>query len=748
MPTWWAAAHALVVLSHAAPPPSGGKVGVQRPCNGTFSGGQTRSRGSIANKKITNQPAAAALAAADADDDDDMMVLRYNNDLTNILEWKPGSESGSSANLTLEIMLDGTVSETAILHADSLSLAPGFCMIPWWSSKLWPLEEHVRWWESTFGLAASHSGWAVFVDHVLSGGSFLGEFIHATKATTVGSRPMLSWRMQDRQFTDHPMNSQHEIVYTTRSLGFATLSQFWYEHRNDSAFMVTPFNVSAPAPQHTATMSWVNPQVVQYRRSLLLELVALHNETIGGVELDYERDPAFFPSCTAQDRRTATMRSFVTTVRAAVGPGRTLGLRVPPSEEMLADIGLPIALLAEWLHVGIVQYVTFGIGFFGFQPSASEFAFLVSKIRQTTARGQILFEVTSMLRYGCATPPQTAVRDRIPPLALVTAAHLAYASGADGIAAFNFAYYRPFQGPADQTGGVPPFQVLASLRNRSWAAAQPQLYFLSHDGIFTSNHTPASGVTGVDSKMSRCVESPCTIQLDMMPPTGGWQQHGLMRLNLVESPWTYSKPRACPISLNVSALAKSSMDVTMNGVTLRLATAAEVEQEQLASQHNWSSWPAASFVSWVVPAHAVRAGRNVISLRVMPTPSEIQYTVAHTGAVAGGDKKRWRFSFPHTSPAWKGARITGNRYTRLSLSGCQGQCDADSACRGVYFQRSAGGECYTLHTLAVGATGLDGTSYLRHVPAAAARAGDERVYAADLSLVYLDVTMPRNRSAV
>lgn len=179
---------------------------------------------------------------------------------------------------------------------------------------------------------------------------------------------------------------------------------------------------------------------------MLLELLAQHNGSskMGGIELDYERDPAFFKATTPQQDRNSVMLAFVAAARAAVGSERTVGLRVPPDVTTLAEIGLPMEVLASLLRTGAVDYLTMGIGFFQFQPGASDFADLVAGIRNRTALGQILFEVTSMLRYGCAPPMQKqSFRDRLPPLALVTAAHLAYAAGADGIAAFNVTHKRP-----------------------------------------------------------------------------------------------------------------------------------------------------------------------------------------------------------------------------------------------------------------------------------------------------------------
>ena len=76
-------------------------------------------------------------------------------------------------------------------------------------------------------------------------------------------------------------------------------------------------------------MDWANPSVVSYHQSMLLELLAQHNgSALGGVELDYYRDPAFFKADMPQKQRNAVMLAFIAAVRAAVGPGRTIGLRV------------------------------------------------------------------------------------------------------------------------------------------------------------------------------------------------------------------------------------------------------------------------------------------------------------------------------------------------------------------------------------------------------------------------------------
>ena len=361
---------------------------------------------------------------------------------------------------------------------------------------------------------------------------------------------------------------------------------------------------------------------------------------------------------------------------------------------------------------------------------------LVSSIRSSTTHGQILFELTSMLRYGCAPPHQKrSFRDRVPPLALVTAAHLAFQAGADGLAAFNLAYYRSFSGPEDK-GHEPPFSVLASARNRSWTAAQPQLYFLSANGDQDS-HTSN---TRLPMDLGACMRNECQLKLVLAPPTQGWTQPGILRLNLVASPWRHSAAfRACPTEtdLNLTA-ATSTLNVTMNGVQLRAVLNPPPDSA------GWSSWPDESFASFRVPLAALNAGGNSITLAVPPQASESSYVLVHSGA-PGGDGRRWHFPFPYTASSWVGPRINGSTYPGLSLIDCERQCDLNSRCKGLYYGPGPGDRtCYTLNTLVLGNTGLSGASYRKKRGGRTAMREDYAIgqSVADLTLIYVDLSLP------
>jgi hypothetical protein len=367
---------------------------------------------------------------------------------------------------------------------------------------------------------------------------------------------------------------------------------------------------------------------------------------------------------------------------------------------------------------------------------------LVTSLRSRTGRGQILFELTAMLRYGCAPPHQTrSFRDRVPPLALVTAAHLAFEAGADGIALFNLAYYRSFEG-ADDRGHEPPFDVLALARNRTWTAAQPQLYFLSASGDQDSHVSD----TRMPVDLGAYTGNACRLRLALAPPMQGWTEPGILRLNLVASPWRHSAGfRACPTQAgpNLTA-ATSTLNVTMNGVQLLAVP------NPLPDPAGWSSWPDESFVSFRVPIAALKTGGgNDVTLVVPATASESSYQLVHCGA-PGGDGKRWHFPFPYTASSWTGPPINGSAHPGLSLIDCERQCDMGSACKGLYHGAGRlGALCYTLDTLVPGETSLSGSSYKKANDtsgSAAAAAGGGRaastLSAADLTLIYMDLSLP------
>jgi len=131
-----------------------------------------------------------------------------------------------------------------------------------------------------------------------------------------------------------------------------------------------------------------------------------------------------------------------------------------------------------------------------------------------------------------------------------TAAHLAYARGADGVSTFNFVYYREHGSPGRGPFNEPPFHVLRHLGDPGWLANQPQDYILGN--VNDVPHIPDRQIP----KIFKAGETE-TFKLNMAPPNGGWKREGKLLIQgaepLEESSWT--------VVLNGKAL-KSTKDVS------------------------------------------------------------------------------------------------------------------------------------------------------------------------------------------
>jgi hypothetical protein len=159
-------------------------------------------------------------------------------------------------------------------------------------------------------------------------------------------------------------------------------------------------------------------------------------------------------------------------------------------------------------------------------------------IRRIVPQAAVYLELCHSIWNG-SRPPGAKGGDAFPfrratPEQFYTAAHLAYARGADGVSAFNFAYYREHGGPGRGPFAEPPFQIFKHLGDRAWLARQPQHYFLSTGwgNPFLKRAT-----------LPRIVGKGQTAEftLDLAPPAGGWREGGRLRIqceaSLGESRW-------------------------------------------------------------------------------------------------------------------------------------------------------------------------------------------------------------------
>ena len=373
-------------------------------------------------------------------------TLHFNNDLTNTLTCISPFHTNRSSGFTREV-LAGSVRETAKIGVQTHLLAPGFSWVPWWNSTLAPPAAHDAWYKSAFNFTGAAGG--DFFAYVLRGsrgvdapdsGDILGEFVSLTKS--IGQRGALSFRIADYQFCNRNPDGNYE-----------DLSEFWFSHRLDPSFMISgkPFDDAACRQNKTtgkesghcncdamASMSWSHPEVAQRRQALLVEAIRMYPTL--DVEVDFLRSPILFnTSTTPLLQRAAVLRTFFVALRAAMAPGTRLGVRIPVSVSLQADLGVDLAALAADSAVKL-DYALAGIDYFSFLASFSDFAATRSAVpRPFPLYYEVSgFESPGKQLPGCAVAGHARLTDE----QLATVARDAYAQGADGISAFNFQYYR------------------------------------------------------------------------------------------------------------------------------------------------------------------------------------------------------------------------------------------------------------------------------------------------------------------
>jgi len=173
-----------------------------------------------------------------------------------------------------------------------------------------------------------------------------------------------------------------------------------------------------------------------------------------------------------------------------------------------------------------------------------------------------------------------------------TAAHLAYARGADGVSAFNFVYYREHGTPGRGPFNEPPFHIFERIRAPGWLARQPQHYFLSDRGY-------------ANRQLPKKLESDSihTFTMDMAPPEGGWKTDGKLRVQGRES------------------LDKSQLAARFNGVDLE--TTSDVS-EPYPNPYSPMLGKPEELRAWVVPSGLLKNGLNSIEISLIEgEPAEI-----------------------------------------------------------------------------------------------------------------------------
>ena len=392
--------------------------------------------------------------------------LLYNNDTTNTAGCvSPWHEKGEAFR---EEHLIASIDETAGCGVDAHFLSPGLGWVPWWQSTVAPFAEHFAWWKSRTGLERD----TLFGYHqyVADGGDMVRVLIERCRQH--GMAPFVTFRMNDVHLQEHYGEPTPESIFVSR---------FYAEH---TEFLLDPNHKKVKGYYPLRGLNWAHAPVREFKLSLIRELCTDYD--LAGIELDFLRDNNLFRQDeTTAEQRVALITEFVRQVRIALDARRVGGVehrwlcvRIPADVRAHAAIGLDLKSLAD---AGVDM---FNLSTWYHTPFRTD----VAEARRVLPNSALYVELTHCIGnhgyfldsggYGTLGNPRCSDAE------LMTAAHLALASGADGISLFNFVYYRNHGPDVDIPISEPPFHVLPKLRDAEFLSRQAQHYTLGNACYF------------------------------------------------------------------------------------------------------------------------------------------------------------------------------------------------------------------------------------------------------------------------
>ncbi|MFV1968814.1 MAG: hypothetical protein ACC628_25635, partial [Pirellulaceae bacterium] len=347
-------------------------------------------------------------------------------------------------------MLQATVDE--VDGVDVHMLQPGLGWIPWWKSKVYPAEEHYRWFQENTGLEPDSFG-----KYMLAGGDMVAVFVERCRQR--GQRPFISLRLNDGHHLENVGQKTRRAIWVSR---------FYAEHPE---YRIGPDRRN----WDLHVQNWAIPEVREQKFAFIREICEQYD--IDGFELDFMRHTSFFRlKETTSEERAQIMAAFVTRVRSLLdrtakpGQKRWLCARVPCQLAAHDRLGIDLPRMAA---AGL-DMVNLSAFYFTMQQND------LALIRKLVPQVAVYLEMT----HCTTTGPSRGGYDsflyrRTTDQQFYTTAHLAYRRGADGMSLFNFVYFREHGTPGRGPFNEPPFHVLARLGQPDWLARQPQWYFIA-----------------------------------------------------------------------------------------------------------------------------------------------------------------------------------------------------------------------------------------------------------------------------
>lgn len=526
----------------------------------------------------------------------------FNNDTTNnITCTSPYHKRGEPWTPKI---FEASIDEVAgKVDAHFLSMAHG--SVPWYQSKVYPMAEHMRWWQEHFKGDPWHDAFQVAPVHrfIADGGDVLQVFIDRCRKT--GQAPFVSMRLNDAHHVEN-------INVPGNVKGIHAITRFYVEHPE--------WRIGTDLTSWTQrTLNWAVPEVRERIFSLISEQCL--NYDIDGFEMDFMRIPSFFRmNETTSGQRRAIITEFVGRVRKVLDEGarggkrRWLCARIPCYVAAFDSLGID---LQAWADAGL-DMANVSASFYTVQQTdlplmrrmAPDLA-LYQEVCHTTWTGPEPVGAYDSNLF-CRTTPEE----------FETTAHWAYARGAQGVSLFNFVYYREEGSFVGDRGpyNEPPFAVLPLLRDPNYLARQSQMWFAA-----AGWNSPSGGVhVPMPQRVSR--DKNLAFEMDLAPPDGGWRKDGRLRIQ------------------SSADLRGSSWAARLNGADL-----AETVQRSEPYPNPYPPLLGRSYElrAWTVPVALLKPGSNRIEFVLVEGNSQIEdksgYEIVFTDLAmpVSGDLVTW-----------------------------------------------------------------------------------------------------------
>ena len=423
------------------------------------------------------------------------MDVIFDSDTTNILSCESLYRDDSDA--LNKYIIQSSIDELEDTGIDVHMISPGVGRVPFWPSRVLPLDKHYDWFYETYSVVGDSS----FTNYASMNKDLLKIMNDRCREKNIGA--FVSYRVNDHHFLDavddNPMSPGRS----------QEICQFYYDHPE--------YRIGDDLGD---TYQRVHNWIYQAPRDFIFERIEeiCENYDIEGLQLDFFRWPSYFDiGATSSSQRKAIMTGFVERVRKLLnrtskpGQHRYLGIRVPSYNDTYDNLGID---LEDMCDAG-VDFINFALHYHTSQQNE-----LTTILSSVPDRIKTFYEVTYTISWLYVSPTERHYRYLTEQM-LTTTAHLAYEDGIDGISAFNFQYYRD---ATWDTAYEPPYSVFAKLADPTQCSADTKQHYVIADIA----DSPAGWTNQLPQSCAQNTSYNFTFR--MAPPDSGWSGNWRLRI--------------------------------------------------------------------------------------------------------------------------------------------------------------------------------------------------------------------------